>query len=128
MSSAPQSNKPIAFTLELPPTYAEVDVILGGSRKNLIKHLVRTYAESYEYYDQIIKGSFCGIVTLNGHDRILMAISNFSDLPVIAHEIVHCTWKLDALVGFNFNQKNQEIQAYYVSYILGKVLAVLNTE
>ena len=109
------------FTIPLLPTSFELDCVIGGTRKQLIKHLATTYGEPKAYYDGIIVGPFCGIVRVNGFDKVILCTTN-DHIPVIAHEVVHATWKLDSLAGLNLDSRSQETQAYYVSYILIEIL------
>lgn len=105
--------------IRLAPTNHYVDCYIYDNQNDLAEvHqlLHKRYGESVEYYEGIILRSCVGIMNFGKNDIILMvALRN----PwVIAHEAVHVTWKLGSIIGFENKEDNQEIQAYYVSYIM----------
>ena len=103
--------------ITLTPTDICLEVFIG-KKKDIVKKLKKDNGEKKSYWKEMIGDSSC-VVGLENH--IFMFLLE-DDIKTIVHESVHATWFLDEIVGFNFNIESQEMQAYYVDYIVGEIL------
>ena len=105
--------------IELSPTDICLEVYIGN-RKDVIKLIKKNNGEKKSYWKSLIGEDSC---TINLGNHIIIFLREY-DPQEIVHEAVHASWELSKLVGYNFSYKNQEIQAYQVDYIIGKVLSM----
>ena len=102
--------------IKLKPTDILLEVFIG-KRKDIIKSLLKDYGEDKKYWKEMIDNGDC---TVSWDNHIFIFMTEF-DVNTIVHEATHATWYLDEIVGFNINQDNDEIQAYYMGYIVEKI-------
>lgn len=69
------------------------------------------------------KVDFAGVVWVDEDEHIHVAFSEeHMDIPAIAHEAVHMTNKLFAMVGAKLDSENDEPQAYMVTFFVESIL------
>ena len=105
--------------IELTPTDICLEVLIG-KKKQMVKFLKKEYGQKKSHWKEMIGDSSCAVLDAN---HIYIFLLN-DDISTIAHEAVHASWFLDEIVEFNYNQDNQEIQAYYVDYIVGEIISM----
>ena len=103
--------------VKLIPTDISLEIFIG-KKKDIVKKLKKYKGKKKSYWKDMVGNSSCAV---GMPDHIYMFLLD-TDIQTIVHEAVHATWHLDDIVDFGFDSHNQEIQAYYVDYIVGKVM------
>ena len=108
--------------IPLHPTLITLDVIISDNKPAVCEFLHRRYGEDVSYYERQVEGPICCSITAYGEKRIVVILKSKDDVAVMAHEVVHATWLLNKICGLGFDYKCNEVQAYYVSYIISEIL------
>lgn len=109
------------FTLY--PTDICLEVFIG-KRKQMVKSLCEDKSRTKSEWKEMVGDTSC-VVSDDNHIYMFLQ-KGMDDLSTIAHESVHVSWFLADIVGFEFDVDHQEMQAYYVDYVFGKVLELKN--
>lgn len=112
--------------IPLIPTRFFVDVFISDDKGRIAREMHLRYGESEEYYEKHLTNPYTAVVMDKSHEwRIVLCLPNFSN-PTMVHEIIHITWKLEKFVHYGFSPKNEEIQAYYASYLFEELDDIRN--
>ena len=115
-------NKLYYKKIKLSPTNYSLQVFVCKD----VSHTIATLNRKIEKYDWDkwflfdTNGFFVKYITKNNRIRLIMCLYDFSHKE-IAHEAVHVTWELARLVEFKY-KKDEELQAYYVGYIVDEIM------
>lgn len=108
------------------PTKWFVDVYIAKDYDKLYDKLLRKYGETLKFWQDILDRN--PTVFLYEDDKvesyIICCLSDF-ELNVVIHESVHISWYLAEKVGFSY-ERDHEIQAYYIEYIVEEILKMKN--
>lgn len=111
----------VFIEVPLPPTHLNLDVVVCRSKKAVTRFLSDRYKETVGYYEEVVNGPMVATIYHDGEARILMVLRSFAP-GIVGHEAVHVTWKLADAIGMKWDSNSQEIQAYYVTYIVDKIM------
>lgn len=124
-------------TFKIPNEIYDLDtiVIFGGTAAEIRKHLKKEYTEeclSAVFGDEALDGAFAFVDFLerrdDKEDNYVMWFE--SDRPeflkkFLAHELVHLTWNILNDRQVKIGYKNNEAQAYLMSYYVTKIYVEL---
>jgi len=110
--------------IPLLPTDFTAEILFCPDKEPVTQAMARLYGGSVEYYDTELRGDEVNIIESFGTKHIVCILRS-KDPYIIAHEAVHITWYLQSMVGFTFSATSQEIQAYYVGYLVREIQAML---
>lgn len=107
-------NELIYGSIKLHPTEQILDVIICDDIRLVKLKYMQLYRGAIN-----IKPNIQGLVKqVDGN--ILMILVDYSEKTLI-HEAVHVTWELSKIIQTPWEYETQELQAYYVDYIVREV-------
>ena len=83
----------------------------------LEKHIIKLQHK----YNKMIDVDFnsADAVTFNIYDNIFI-FSSTKDLWILIHELYHCVWKINNIIGANIENIDDEYWAYTIQYLVKK--------
>lgn len=115
------SQRLVFFEMPLHPTHINLDVVVCGDKNVTAFFLHRRYGESEGYYQSVLTGPMVCNIYHEGEQRVLMVLRSF-DPGIAAHEALHVTWKIADAIGMKWDSQSQELQAYFITHIVNKIM------
>ena len=108
--------------ITLTPTDFTLQVFISKDFNTTVSALNKKI-EKYDwrkFFDFDSSGFFVKYITEKNKVRFVICLYGFK-YQSVAHEAVHVTWELARIVGFNLSE-DEELQAYYVGYIVDEIM------
>lgn len=101
------------------PTPFYVDVFVGGSIREAEETLNELRGKEEKYF-RLEFQEHQQAMTAEAEGAFFMLLPDFSD-HIISHEATHVTWLLGDKIGLDWDYQSQELQAYYIDYIVREI-------
>jgi len=105
--------------IALTPTPFFVDVFVSANLAEIEETLSELHGKESGFYRLNFKDGQQAM-TAETEGNFLMVLPDFSE-HVMSHEATHITWMLGDKIGLDWDYQSQELQAYYIDYLVREI-------
>jgi hypothetical protein len=105
--------------IPLIPTPFHVDVFVSAELADIEEALSELNGKDSGFYRLNFKEGQQAM-TAEAEGNFIMVLPDFSE-HVISHEATHITWMLGDKIGLDWDYQSQELQAYYIDYLVREI-------
>lgn len=102
------------------PTPFWVDVFVGGTLEQVEETLNELLDSDIKIEMHDDDDALTAEIECRNKTSFLLVLTDFTD-HIIAHEASHVTWFLGKKIGLKWDHESQELQAYYIDYIVREI-------
>lgn len=109
-------------TIRIYPSEWDLDVIVGGTKKDLENISKKRYGLTYDFpvHNECTSIDSSKDSELKGRRGVVIILKSFNK-AIIVHEIIHAIWHLSMYIGLEICYESNEWQALLAEYLFDEI-------